>query len=41
VIGPDGDELRGVAAEPDNGRAIDLKRAYALTLQKSGATVEA
>ena len=40
LTGPDGEELRVVAAEPENGRVIDLKRAYALALQKGGATVE-
>lgn len=40
VDGPDGREIRVVAAEPGNERVIDLKKAYALTLQKGGATVE-
>src|SRR6478735_20442 len=40
VQGPDGAELRVVAAQPEQGRVIDLKKAYALALQKGGATVE-
>lgn len=40
VDGPDGREIRVVAAEPENGRVIDLKKAYALSLLKGGATVE-
>lgn len=40
VNGPDGQELRVVAAEPENDRVVDLKKAYALALQKGGATVE-
>lgn len=39
VTGPDGVELRVIAAEPENGRVIDLKKAYALYLQRRGATV--
>lgn len=40
VDGPDGEEVRVVAAEPENGRVIDLKKAYALALMRGGATVE-
>lgn len=40
VEGPDGAETRVVAAQPEAGRVIDLRRAYALTLQSGGATVE-
>lgn len=40
VAAPDGEEIRVVAVEPENDRVIDLKRAYALALQKGGATVE-
>ncbi|ALJ21373.1 fumarylacetoacetate hydrolase family protein [Microbacterium sp. No. 7] len=40
VQGPDGAELRVVAAQPEQGRVIDLKKAYALALQKGGASVE-
>lgn len=40
VDGPDGRETRVVAAEPGNERVIDLKKAYALALQKGGASVE-
>src|SRR3954471_3270985 len=40
VQGPDGAEIRVVAVEPENERVVDLKKAYALALQKGGATVE-
>ncbi|MGX5696264.1 fumarylacetoacetate hydrolase family protein [Agromyces soli] len=40
VSGPDGEEIRVVAVEPENERVIDLKKAYALALQRGGATVE-
>lgn len=40
VQGPDGAELRVVAAQPEQGRVVDLKRAYALALQKRGAAVD-
>lgn len=40
VNGPDGPEIRVVAAEPENDRVIDLKKAYALSLLKGGAAVE-
>lgn len=40
VAGPDGQEIRVVAAEPQNGRVVDLRKAYALTLQHGGASVE-
>lgn len=40
VNGPDGEEVRVIAAQPESSRVIDLKRAYALALQKSGATVD-
>lgn len=40
VSGPDGPEIRVIAAEPENERVIDLKKAYALALQRRGATVE-
>lgn len=38
VSGPDGQQARVVAADPGAGRVIDLARAYALVLQKGGAT---
>jgi 2-keto-4-pentenoate hydratase/2-oxohepta-3-ene-1,7-dioic acid hydratase in catechol pathway len=40
VNGPDGEEVRVVAAEPERGRVVDLRRAYALALQRTGATVD-
>jgi len=40
VQSPDGQEIRVIAAQPEHDRVIDLKRAYALALQKGGATVE-
>ncbi|MBT2486524.1 MULTISPECIES: fumarylacetoacetate hydrolase family protein [unclassified Microbacterium] len=40
VEGPDGREIRVVAAEPDKGRVVDLKKAYALELQRGGASVD-
>jgi 2-keto-4-pentenoate hydratase/2-oxohepta-3-ene-1,7-dioic acid hydratase in catechol pathway len=40
VPGPDGDEIRVVAVDPDQSRVVDLRRAYALALQKKGATVD-
>lgn len=39
VEGPDGIEIRVVAAEPESDRVVDLQKAYALALQKRGATV--
>ncbi|NWN89580.1 MAG: fumarylacetoacetate hydrolase family protein [Micrococcaceae bacterium] len=36
----DGEQLRIVAVEPENDRVIDLARAYALVLQRRGATAE-
>lgn len=38
VDSPDGREIRVIAAEPENDRVIDLRRAYALALQRGGAT---
>src|SRR5699024_11305151 len=40
VSTPDGEQLRTVAVEPENDRVIDLARAYALALQRRGATAE-
>lgn len=40
VSTPDGVQARVVAVEPHKGRVIDLARAYALTLEKGGATSE-
>ncbi|WP_431778975.1 fumarylacetoacetate hydrolase family protein [Microbacterium aurantiacum] len=40
VNGPDGEELRIVAAQPESGRVVDLRRAYGLALQRRGATGE-
>lgn len=40
VAGPDGRETRVVAAQPEQDRVIDLRKAYALSLQRGGATVE-
>src|SRR5690625_4617888 len=40
VSTPDGEQLRTVAVEPENDRVIDLARAYALVLQRRGATAE-
>lgn len=40
VDSPDGRETRVVAVEPEHGRVVDLKKAYALSLQKGGATVD-
>lgn len=40
VDGPDGEEVRVVAAEPEHGRVVDLRHAYALALQRTGATVD-
>ncbi|WP_230011476.1 hypothetical protein, partial [Microbacterium sp. Bi128] len=37
VATPDGEQIRLVAAQPEQGRVIDLARAYALTLQRKGA----
>ena len=34
---PDGEQIRLVAAQPEQGRVIDLARAYALTLQRKAA----
>ncbi|WP_374975718.1 fumarylacetoacetate hydrolase family protein [Microbacterium trichothecenolyticum] len=38
VDSPDGREVRVIAAEPENNRVVDLRRAYALALQRGGAT---
>ncbi|MGK4219447.1 fumarylacetoacetate hydrolase family protein [Kocuria sp.] len=38
VEGPDGEQTRVVAVEPEAGRVIDLARAYALVLGRRGAT---
>ncbi|RRJ85731.1 fumarylacetoacetate hydrolase family protein [Gulosibacter macacae] len=40
VDSPDGEQIRVVAVEPDAGRVIDLKKAFALSLQRGGATVD-
>lgn len=40
VDSPDGEQIRLVAAEPEADRVIDLARAYALVLQRRGATAE-
>ena len=37
---PDGEQIRLVAAQPEQGRVIDLARAYALTLQRKAAEPE-
>lgn len=37
---PDGSQIRVVAVEPEAGRVVDLARAYALALQKGGATAD-
>src|SRR4051794_23608119 len=34
---PDGEQIRLVAAQPEQGRVVDLARAYALTLQRKAA----
>ncbi|APH46032.1 hypothetical protein BMW26_14500 [Microbacterium sp. 1.5R] len=39
VSGPDGEEIRVVAVEPEAGRVVDLRKAYALALQRRHATV--
>lgn len=39
VVGPDGEEIRSIIAQPESGRVIDLQKAYSLALQKRGATV--
>jgi 2-keto-4-pentenoate hydratase/2-oxohepta-3-ene-1,7-dioic acid hydratase in catechol pathway len=41
VITPDGEQVRIVAAQPEQDRLVDLARAYALTLQRRGATADA
>ncbi|WP_326672454.1 fumarylacetoacetate hydrolase family protein [Streptomyces canus] len=41
VPSPDGDQIRIVAVRPDEGRVIDLARAYALGRQAEGATPDA
>jgi 2-keto-4-pentenoate hydratase/2-oxohepta-3-ene-1,7-dioic acid hydratase in catechol pathway len=41
VATPEGDQSRIVAAQPELDRVVDLGRAYALTLQRRGATAEA
>lgn len=38
--GLDGREIRVVVAEPEQSRVIDLKKAYALVLQRGGASVD-
>ena len=40
VDSPDGEQIRVVAVEPEAGRVIDLKRAFAISLQRRGATVD-
>lgn len=40
VPSPDGEVVRLVAVQPENSRVIDLARAYALTLEKRGATAD-
>lgn len=40
VPSPDGPEIRIIAAEPENDRVIDLKKAYAISLQRRGAHTE-
>jgi 2-keto-4-pentenoate hydratase/2-oxohepta-3-ene-1,7-dioic acid hydratase in catechol pathway len=40
VSSPDGEVIRLVAVEPERSRVVDLARAYALTLQKRGATAD-
>lgn len=40
VASPDGEQTRLIAAQPDTGRVVDLARAYALTLQRRGATAD-
>src|SRR3954469_25297660 len=40
VATPEGDQIRIVAAQPELGRVVDLGRAYALTLQRRGATAD-
>jgi len=40
VQSQDGEEVRVVIVEPENGRVIDAKNAYSLALQRRGATVE-
>lgn len=37
---PDGSQIRVVAVEPEAGVVVDLARAYALALQKGGATAD-
>jgi 2-keto-4-pentenoate hydratase/2-oxohepta-3-ene-1,7-dioic acid hydratase in catechol pathway len=41
VASPEGHQTRIVAAQPELDRVVDLGRAYALTLQRRGATPEA
>src|SRR3954454_10038036 len=41
VATPEGDQSRIVAAQPELETVVDLGRAYALTLQRRGATAEA
>ncbi|MER7179755.1 hypothetical protein ABT404_09765, partial [Streptomyces hyaluromycini] len=38
---PDGEQIRLVAVRPDEGRVIDLARAYALARQAQRATPDA
>lgn len=40
IAGADGEEVRVVVAQPENQRVVDLKKAYALMLQRGGATVD-
>jgi 2-keto-4-pentenoate hydratase/2-oxohepta-3-ene-1,7-dioic acid hydratase in catechol pathway len=37
IATPDGEQIRLVAARPEEGRVVDLARAYALTLQRKAA----
>ena len=41
VATPEGEQSRIVAAQPELDRVVDLGRAYAVTLQRRGATAEA
>ena len=41
VVTPEGDQTRIVAAQPERDRVVDLGRAYALTVERRGATADA
>jgi 2-keto-4-pentenoate hydratase/2-oxohepta-3-ene-1,7-dioic acid hydratase in catechol pathway len=41
VATPEGEQTRIVVAQPEEGRVVDVGRAYALTLERRGATAEA